>query len=136
LQLCDPSPSSWGQGGYHNYWLNETNAWVVPEWERAADAMVRRCSRGVPRERDLDLLKQAARELLLMQSSDWSFILRAGTTTDLAKERIERHLKRFWHLMDAIDGSQELTDPWLQSIKADDRLFPLIQPLDWAKVGS
>ena len=20
IQLCNPSPSSWGQGGFHNYW--------------------------------------------------------------------------------------------------------------------
>ena len=31
LQVCRPSPSSWGQGGYHDYWLNDTNAWVVAE---------------------------------------------------------------------------------------------------------
>ena len=136
LQLCDPCPSSWGQGGYHNYWLNETNAWIVPEWERAGEAMVRRCSRGVGRESDLDLLRQAARELLLMQSSDWSFILRAGTTTELAKERIERHLARFWCLMEAIEDRTDVEEGWLHDVQADDRLFPLIHPLDWAKVGS
>ena len=30
LQICEPAPSSWGQGGYHNYWLNDKNAWIVP----------------------------------------------------------------------------------------------------------
>ena len=135
LQLCDPCPSSWGQGGYHNYWLNDTNAWVVAEWGRAGDAMVRRCSRGVAREADLLLLQQAARELLLAQSSDWSFILRAGTTTGLAKERIERHLERFWQLMSAMDGVEPLPDGWFEAVHSEDRLFPLIQPLDWAKVG-
>ena len=134
LQLCDPSPSSWGQGGYHNYWLNDTNAWIVPEWERAADAMVRRSSRGVGRESDLNLLKQAARELLLSQSSDWSFILRAGTTTELARDRVKRHLGRFWTLMQAIDGDEDLQDDWLDEVMTDDPLFPLIQPLDWAKI--
>ena len=52
--------------------------------------MVQRCSRGVGSEQSLAYLKQAGRELLLAQSSDWSFILRAGTTTDLARERVER----------------------------------------------
>lgn len=136
LQLCDPCPSSWGQGGYHNYWLNETNAWIVPEWERASAAMVRRCSRGVGREQDLELLQQAARELLLAQSSDWSFILRAGTTTELARERVERHLGRFWTLMNTIDCGNQLPQGWLNDIQEDDRLFPQIQPLDWAQVGA
>ena len=129
-------PSSWGQGGFHNYWLNDTNAWIVPEWEKAGAAMVDRCSRGVGRERDLELLRQAARELLLAQSSDWSFILRAGTTTELARDRVKRHLGRFWLLIQAIDTGDELPDQWMDEVQQDDRLFPLIQPLDWAQVGS
>ena len=135
LQLCDPCPSSWGQGGYHNYWLNDTNAWIVPEWERAGAAMVQRCSRGVGSELALSYLKQAGRELLLAQSSDWSFILRAGTTTDLARERVERHLGRFWTLMNAIDSGEHLSEDWINCVEADDRLFPLIQPSDWVKVA-
>ncbi|MCB4388956.1 1,4-alpha-glucan branching protein domain-containing protein [Synechococcus sp. MU1617] len=134
LQLCDPSPSSWGQGGYHDYWLNDSNAWIIPEWEKASAAMVQRCSRGVGSEQAMQWLQQAARELLLAQSSDWSFILRAGTTTELAKERVERHLGRFWQLMQAIDGTAELPEGWLEEVQTDDRLFPMIQPLDWAPV--
>jgi 1,4-alpha-glucan branching enzyme len=134
LQLCDPSPSSWGQGGYHDYWLNDTNAWVIPEWEKASAAMVTRCNRGVAHEGDLALLEQAARELLLAQSSDWSFILRSGTTTGLAKERIEQHLGRFWQLMAALDGYEPLPEGWLNDVSNDDSIFPLVQPLDWAKL--
>ena len=135
LQLCDPSPSSWGQGGFHDYWLNDSNAWIVPEWSRAGRAMVERCSRGVGSKADLRLLHQAGRELLLAQSSDWSFILRAGTTTELAKERIQRHLERFWRLMAAIDRREELPEQWLEEVEAEDALFPLIQPADWRKLA-
>ena len=134
LQLCAPSPSSWGKGGYHDYWLNESNAWVVSEWNRAGQAMVERCSRGLAKESHLRLLRQAARELLLAQSSDWSFIIRAGTTTELAKERIHHHLERFWKLMAAINGTApRLSEAWLTETEFEDRLFPLIQPADWAQ---
>ncbi len=134
LQICEPSPSSWGQGGFHDYWLNESNAWIIPEWSRAGLAMKERCSRGVGSELGLRLLNQAGRELLLAQSSDWSFILRAGTTTDLAKERIERHLDRFWTLMAYIDGQKTLNESWLKDVESEDSLFPLIQPADWKRV--
>jgi 1,4-alpha-glucan branching enzyme len=134
LQLCQPSPSSWGQGGYHNYWLNDSNAWVIPEWHRASRAMVQRVSRGVGSEHARELLHQAGRELLLAQSSDWSFILRAGTTTELARERIERHLGRFWQLLGAIDGEVELPEGWLEAVRAEDALFPLINAADWAQI--
>jgi len=98
--------------------------------------MVERCSRGVGSEADLRLLDQAGRELLLAQSSDWSFILRAGTTAGLAKERIQRHLERFWRLMAVIDRREELPDGWLSEVEAEDGLFPLIQPADWRKLGT
>ncbi|MCP9799844.1 glycoside hydrolase family 57 protein [Synechococcus sp. RedBA-s] len=134
LQICRPSPSSWGQGGYHHYWLHQSNAWVVPEWHRASAAMVKRVNGGVASERQRRLLTQAGRELLLAQSSDWSFILRAGTTTGLARERIHRHLDRFWRLMHAIDTGAALADGWLEAIEAEDCLLPQLNAADWASV--
>ena len=94
------------------------------------------CCRGVGSESDLRLLHQAGRELLLAQSSDWSFILRAGTTTELARERIERHLERFWRLIAAIEQREQLPQGWLKQLEEEDALFPLIQPADWAEIGS
>ncbi|MFM7635477.1 MAG: glycoside hydrolase family 57 protein [Cyanobacteriota bacterium] len=134
LQVCRPSPSSWGQGGYHDYWLNDTNAWIVPQWQRASQAMVQRVSQGVGSHSQRELLHLAARELLLAQSSDWSFILRAGTTTELAKERIERHLDRFWRLIDAINTNAPLPEVWLEGVRREDGLFPQIDAADWARV--
>ncbi len=134
LQVCRPSPSSWGQGGYHDYWLNDTNAWVVAEWQRASRAMVRRVNRGVGSAHQRLLLTQAGRELLLAQSSDWSFILRAGTTTGLARERINRHLDRYWRLMDAINHGTDLPEEWLAGVQREDGLFPELNAADWASL--
>ncbi len=134
LQLCDPCPSSWGKGGYHDYWLNESNAWIIPEWSKAANAMIQHCSRQNKGGKvNKMLLKQAARELLLSQSSDWSFIIRAGTTTDLAKARINLHLTRFWALIRVIDGEEKLTKRLLKEIETQDQIFPLIDINDWCK---
>jgi 1,4-alpha-glucan branching enzyme len=134
LQVCRPSPSSWGQGGYHDYWLNDTNSWVVAEWQRASQAMVQRVSRGVASSEQRRWLTQAGRELLLAQSSDWSFILRAGTTTDLARERIHRHLNRFWRLLDAVENGTDLEEGWLAALEREDGLFPGLNAADWASL--
>ena len=79
------------------------------------------------------LLKQAARELLLSESSDWSFILRAGTTTELAKERIHRHLFRFWKLVEMIKNLSKTNLRFLENIEEEDKIFPDIQIEDWQK---
>ena len=132
IQLCEPSPSSWGKGGYHDYWLNETNAWIIPKWNEASAAMIDCCKDDTTNEYKERLLKQAARELLLAQSSDWSFILKAGTTTQLAKERINRHLERFWDLIKAIKSTKNITQNYLSMIEKEDCLFPNINPYDWS----
>ena len=133
IQVCRPSPSSWGKGGYHDYWLNETNSWVVAEWQRASRAMVERVSRGVGSAERRRWLTQAGRELLLAQSSDWSFILRAGTTTELARDRIHRHFERFWRLLDAVESGEEPDPGWLSGLEREDGLFPGLNAADWAR---
>ena len=131
LQICNPSPSSWGQGGYHNYWLNDKNAWIVPEITKAGSVFVKLCSNRFIDQFSLRCFKQAARELLLSESSDWSFILRAGTTTELAKERVDRHLSRFWKLVDMATKKSNVDLKLLESIEKEDNIFPNIKIEDW-----
>ncbi len=133
LQICDPSPSSWGQGGYHNYWINDANAWIVPEITKAGSTFVDLCLENFNNDLSLRILNQAARELLLSESSDWSFILRAGTTTELAKERIERHLFRFWKLVEMIKNHSNVNLKFLEEIEEEDKVFQNINIDDWRK---
>src|SRR5256885_14297602 len=70
-------------------------------------------------------LTQAARELLLAQSSDWAFIIKTGTMVDYAVRRTREHLLRFSRLYDQLkaDGVDET---WLSGVEARDNLFPEI----------
>tara|TARA_Y100001968_G_scaffold225751_1_gene208586 strand:- start:231 stop:809 length:579 start_codon:yes stop_codon:yes gene_type:complete len=137
IQLCSPSPSSWGAGGYHSYWLDDSNSWVVIEWEKASKTMIECCSLSTLNKYQKRILSQAARELLLCQSSDWSFILKSGTTTQLANERIKTHLNRFWHLINTLNKEKSNSDQnYLKQIESEDPLFPLICIRDWAEESS
>ena len=95
--------------------------------------MVNICSEGLIKESNIKIIKQAGRELLLSQSSDWSFILKAGTTTGLARERINLHLKRFWMLINSIKNNKVVTEKIIEGIEKEDCIFPLISPIDWKK---
>ena len=90
-------------------------------------------SNRIRQDSDIKIIKQAGRELLLCQSSDWSFILKAGTTTELAKERINLHIKRFWMLINAIKDKENIENNDLEEIEKEDCIFPLISPIDWKK---
>ena len=95
--------------------------------------MINICSKGLQEKSYIKLLKQAGRELLLAQSSDWSFILKAGTTTELARERINLHIKRFWKLINVIKDDKNIEPSELEKIEKEDCIFPLISPIDWKK---
>jgi len=133
IQLCSPSPSSWGQGGYHNYWLNDKNSWIVPEITKAGTVFINLIEKSPKDSLTTRILMQAARELLLSQSSDWSFILRAGTTTEIAKERIDRHLSRFWKLIDILEKKDKKDSSFLKRIEEEDKIFPNINIENWKK---
>ena len=67
-------------------------------------------------------LNQAARELLLAQSSDWAFIMATGTTVEYAKRRTRDHLGRFSLLHAALEGAG-LEENVLREIETRDNLF-------------
>ena len=51
-------------------------------------------------------LDQAARELMLAQSSDWAFLMTAGTATPYAEKRTRDHLNRFAELYHMIESGR------------------------------
>ena len=114
-----------------SYWLNDKNAWIVPEITKAGAVFVELSSKNFNDDFSIRLLKQAARELLLSESSDWSFILKAGTTTQLAKERIDRNLFRFWKLMKMLENKSNIDYKFLKNIEEEDEIFPNIRIKDW-----
>ena len=71
----------------------------------------------------LRALNQAARELLLAQSSDWAFIMKTGTMVEYANERTRTHVNNFNHLYDGIRHN-ELDEGWLSEIERRHNLFP------------
>lgn len=125
-QVCAPSPSSWGYKGHNEVWVNGNNDWIYPHLHAAADQMVG-LARAFPRAQGLRrrALNQAARELLLLQSSDWAFMMQTGTTADYARKRTRSHLGRFLRLAQQTqEGTIE--EEWLAQLEEEDRLFPAL----------
>jgi 1,4-alpha-glucan branching enzyme len=123
-QVVTPSTSSWGYGGYNEYWLNESNAWIYRHVHVAGERMNDLARRFTdPSDIERRALKQAARELLLAQSSDWPFIISTGTTVSYAERRVNEHIVRFTRLYEdltrgAVDASL------LSDLESKDNLFP------------
>src|SRR5262249_6168580 len=98
-QLAQPALSSWGERGYAQMWLDGSHHWSYPHLDACVakmTALVRDFS--TPSDVERRALNQAARELLLAQSSDWAFIMKTGTMVDYAVRRTREHILRFLKL--------------------------------------
>jgi 1,4-alpha-glucan branching enzyme len=120
--------SSWGEGGYCAVWLDPVNDWIYRPLLRAAETM-----RALAQEGDggspgrARALRQAGRELLLAQASDWAFIMKTGTLVPYARRRTEEHLDRFEKLAEALRrGAVDLAE--LAAMEARYGPFPDLDP--------
>lgn len=75
-------------------------------------------------------LLQAGRELLLLESSDWSYMITREQAADYARERFEIHLERYHAAMNMTEGNgPDLA--LLSRIEETDNLFPGLHPGFW-----
>jgi 1,4-alpha-glucan branching enzyme len=72
-------------------------------------------------------LNQAARELLLAQSSDWAFIITTGTMVQYAVKRFKDHIHRFTRIYEMVNAN-EIDEAWLAEVERRDTIF---QELDY-----
>ena len=131
-QPAMPSMSSWGYKGYAEVWLNSANDWLYRHLHKAAERMGE-LARRYPAASGLvrRALNQAAREVLLAQSSDWAFIMKTGTHVAYAERRTHEHLGRFLRLYEDI-GHECIDSDWLGRVEAHDNVFPEIDYAHYA----
>ena len=116
--------SSWGAGGNHFTWNNTDTRWMwapLHEAELRMEGLTIRYQEPTPEEEAV--LNQIAREALLLQSSDWQFLVTTGQARDYAIQRFNQHLERFTKLADSLDRSAPDTALAEQYYELD-KLFP------------
>lgn len=132
-QQATPSASTWGDQGYSDYWLNESNQWIYPLIHKAGQEMEKLSSDLMGfkvNALQTRTLNQALRSLLLAQASDWPFILKSGTTDEYAKKRLTDHLARFNYLHDSIRKNR-IDERYLTALEIMDDIFPDIDFRDY-----
>jgi 1,4-alpha-glucan branching enzyme len=123
-QVISPSMSSWGWKGYNEFWLEGSNDWVYRHLHEAALRMAE-LTRIYPNENGYNqrLLNQAARELMLAQSSDWAFIMKTQTTVEYAIKRTKEHIERFTRIYEVLKNRHGVDENWLKDIEWKDNIF-------------
>lgn len=124
MQVTSICESSWGYNGYNEVWLNGSNDWIYRHLHKASELMIELANKnpstsGIKEQ----ALNQAARELMLAQSSDWAFIMKTGTVVEYAKMRTIEHIGRFNKLYHDINQNNIDTE-WLKNIQTKNNIFP------------
>jgi len=133
---------SWGQGGFHWVWLNEWTEWTWQHIYEAEDRLAAVLARvpGEPTGELAEVLQQLVRELLLLQSSDWQFLITTWSARDYAENRFSTHFEDFCRLAAAAETLlagrplEEGARAHLDMLGQRDQLFPEVDVAAWRAV--
>ena len=128
---------SWGDGGGHQVWLNEGTRWTWGPVHAAEGRFETLAQRGMRTESEplLErLLAQLGRELMLLEASDWQFLITTVAARDYAELRVAEHAEDFARLAGLterrLEGGalSEADEQFVRDCEARDSLFP---DFDW-----
>jgi 1,4-alpha-glucan branching enzyme len=131
---------SWGAEGTNQVWMNNETSWTYAQLYAAELACRDICSEPHWRDGGLGsrIVKQLCRELLLLESSDWQFLITTGAARDYAELRFTTHrdqfheLRTLWQDFEQAGSLTAEQIARLVFIEQRDSIFPDIDPGFWA----
>jgi 1,4-alpha-glucan branching enzyme len=132
---------SWGDGGGHQVWLNDLTRWT---WEPiyACEARMERIARAAQGTTDPlaeRLVRQLARELLLLEASDWQFLITTLSARDYAEHRFTGHVETFERLARMAEqrlAAGSVTDADERYLSESEARDGLLADVDWQAYAS
>jgi 1,4-alpha-glucan branching enzyme len=131
---------SWGAGGQNEVWLNPDTSWTYTHIYPAELFTREVATSNLWRESELGgrIARQLCRELLLLESSDWQFLVTTGAARDYAEARFMAHndqfneIKSFWKTFEDTAQLTVAQEARLAEIERRDSVFSDIDPGFWA----
>lgn len=144
LEVIAINEGSWGKDNNHGVWINDGNKWTwekIYKAELRFDALLEKYPVDKMKKTHRRILRQAMRELLLMQSSDWQFLIETGQARDYADHRFYSHHSDFSALCDIAErllksGKWHLKQSErqiLEECEKRDDIFPKLTLEMWKK---
>jgi 1,4-alpha-glucan branching enzyme len=132
---------SWGAEGNNQVWMNGETGWTYAYLYSAELACREICSGPHWRDGGLGerIVKQLCRELLLLESSDWQFLITTGAARDYAELRFNTHrdqfedLRALWNVLRDGGSLSPEQESRLITIEERDNIFADVDPGFWAK---
>ena len=133
---------SWGAGGSSQVWLNPETSWTYTHIYPAEFYTRDVCTAAQWRDsaQGKRIVQQLCRELLLLESSDWQFLITTGAARDYAEIRFLAHndqfneIKSIWQTFESAHAIAPEQESRLAEIERRDGIFPDIDPSLWARL--
>jgi 1,4-alpha-glucan branching enzyme len=131
---------SWGAEGTNQVWMNPDTSWTYTHIYPAESFTREVATAGKWKDGGLGerIMKQLCRELLLLESSDWQFLITTGAARDYAETRFLTHNDQFqevaniWKSFAAHGKISDAEEQRLAAIEVRDSVFAEIDPSFWA----
>ncbi|MDX1511602.1 MAG: 1,4-alpha-glucan branching protein domain-containing protein [Nitriliruptorales bacterium] len=101
----DLPESSWGYAKGHASWVTDETR---PMWTGIREAEAR--ARSAVRSAGDDVAREIARQLALLSSSDWPFLVTRGNSPGYGFDRFNEHAQRLHDLCDAVESDADTAD--------------------------
>jgi 1,4-alpha-glucan branching enzyme len=130
---------SWGAEGTNQVWMNPETSWTYTHIYPAELYAREVCTAGHWRNsaQGKRIVQQLCRELLLLESSDWQFLITTGAARDYAEIRFLTHndqfneVKSIWQAFESTGALTPEQDARLAEIELRDGIFPDVDPGLW-----
>ncbi len=138
--LLSMHEGSWGAEGNNGVWLNPETSWTYTHIYPAEIYVREIATAGLWRDSEVGtrIVQQICRELLLLESSDWQFLITTGAARDYAEARFVTHndqfndLKAIWKGFEADRSISPERNARLEEIELRDGIFPGLDPALWS----
>jgi 1,4-alpha-glucan branching enzyme len=121
LETISIPEGSWGRNNNHDVWSNDDTKWTYELMYNNENRLLSIYDKYPPASMDSmmrRIMTQALRELMLLQSSDWQFLIFTQSAKDYAEQRFSFHHSDFNRLCDLADIYSETG-----SINAQDEVY-------------
>ncbi|RJP33941.1 MAG: DUF1957 domain-containing protein [Actinobacteria bacterium] len=130
LPTLSPRMTAWNVDGTFSTWVNPGTEDMWEDTYRAEEDFARLINMWGGGKETGQAVTQAAREMLLLESSDWSFMVSRDAAADYARARFAAHLDRYEAISTMLDRG-EIDADLLSGLQDTDNLFSWLTPDYW-----
>lgn len=136
LEVIRMPEGSWGENNNHDVWINPETIWTweaIYNNENRLKSIFEKYLQGDLNSIQTEIINQALREMMLLQSSDWQFLIHTQSAKDYAEQRFSFHHSDFNKLLDIFEKTfvDDISTEELNYLRTTESRNSIFKELDY-----